>query len=76
MKAFCSSKSEHKKDSLHSESLLVPGLPVHVVRGNLPSIGHILSILLLLLLLRISIGLIPLSPIIVINLNDADNKLN
>lgn len=55
-------------NSLDSESLLVPRLPVHVVGGNLPPIGHILPILLL----WVSIDLVPPSlvpPLTVLNLS-------
>lgn len=55
-------------NSLDSESLLVPRLPVHAVGGNLPPIGHILPILLL----WVSIDLVPPSlvpPLTVLNLS-------
>lgn len=68
----------HKKgDLLYSISLLVPCLAVHVVRGNLPSIGHILTVMLLLLwllllLLWTVIERVPLAPLIELRLNKAN----
>lgn len=57
-------------NSLYTKSLLVPCLAIHAVGGNLPSIGHILPILLL----WIPIELVPLSPLTVLNLSATNRE--
>lgn len=64
------SKTWNSTNLLHSKSLLIPCLSVHSIGRYLPSICHVLAILL-----RISIHLIPVAPLSIIHLLESQQKL-